>query len=488
MKKLVTFLWICILQVLIVQSIYSGPINDFLSPEKSARKNKSQETAESPPKSFQTFEKNDQITLEVKNKIAGEKEQHLEPEENEPPRIEPSNSTQQKEEPKTTDPVLKTKKKVKKSNREADIKEPKGTQDVNTEKKKKYDHEVKGVSNLPASVAYNASKEKGGGHGKGIPVLCYHHLFGNGNPMGGYNLDPGLLEEQFKFLKALGYQTVSLDQFYDYIQGNAPKGFPEKPILLTFDDGSLSHNTVLVPLLKKYGFRASIFIYPTVISNPKFKYYLSWTALKEALNSGVLDLGSHTIYHPKLPTMHRSEIRNQLRNSKAILEAKTGWKVKDLAYPFGLYDTRVIEEAKSAGYRMAFTVNPGKNIPGSPAYTLHRSLVSWGQSQSKYSSILSASYPGKIILGIENGSWVRPGDTFKVTVEGLQANSVKMLIRNKNAILSRTSENEYTIQIPTFKSRASYLPFSVQGKTKDGIKTETQFLFINRSAFKKDPD
>nr|WP_232224744.1 polysaccharide deacetylase family protein [Leptospira fainei] len=355
---------------------------------------------------------------------------------------------------------------------------------------KSYENAVPGVSGLPPKANYDVSKENsnGSGHGKGIPVLCYHHLVDNGNPMGGYNLDPSLLEEQFKYLKNLGYQTVSLDQFYAYIQGKAGADFPKKPILLTFDDGSLTHKTVLVPLLKKYGFRASIFIYPTAISNPKYKFYLSWSELKEALDSGVLDLGSHTVYHPKLPAMKRAEIRKQLKDSKSILESKTGKTVQDLAYPFGLYDVRVIEEAKAAGYRMAFTVNPGKNVVNTYAYTIHRSLIPWGQSQSRFNSILSASPPNKIKLGILDGSWVKPGETFSVTVEGLDPNTVKMQIRGKDAIQSRKSGTEYSVRIPDFKTKTSYPPFVISGKTPDGRKSETQFLFVNRKEFSKDPD
>ncbi|EQA46398.1 polysaccharide deacetylase [Leptospira broomii serovar Hurstbridge str. 5399] len=355
---------------------------------------------------------------------------------------------------------------------------------------KSYENAVPGVSGLPPKANYDASKENsnGSGHGKGIPVLCYHHLVGNGNPMGGYNLDPSLLEEQFKYLKNLGYQTVSLDQFYAYIQGKAAADFPKKPILLTFDDGSLTHKTVLVPLLKKYGFRASIFIYPTAISNPKYKFYLSWSELKEALDSGVLDLGSHTVYHPKLPAMKRAEIRKQLKDSKSILESKTGRTIQDLAYPFGLYDVRVIEEAKAAGYRMAFTVNPGKNVVNTYAYTIHRSLIPWGQSQSRFNSILSASPPDKIKLGILDGSWVKPGETFSVTVEGLDPNTVKMQIRGKDALQSRKSGTDYLVRIPDFKTKTSYPPFVISGKTMDGRKSETQFLFVNRKEFSKDPD
>ncbi|EPG66013.1 polysaccharide deacetylase family protein [Leptospira wolffii] len=355
---------------------------------------------------------------------------------------------------------------------------------------KKYENTVPGVSDLPPKTSYD-SKSSGAespGHGKGIPVLCYHHLVGNGDPMGGYNLDPNLLEEQFKFLQGLGYQTVSLDQFYAYIQGKAGNDFPKRPILLTFDDGSITHRNVLVPLLKKYGFRASVFIYPTVISNPKYKYYLSWAELKDALDSGVLDIGSHTVYHPKLPAMKRAEIRQQLRDSKATLEAKTGRKIQDLAYPFGLFDVRVIEEAKAAGYRMAFTVNRGKNIPGTDPYTVHRALIAWGISQKTFNAILTTAPPSKIRLGIADGSWVNPGETFNVGVEGLEPSSITMQIGGKDRIVSRKSDTEYTVRIPDFHKTTSYPTMVIRGKSKAGITSETQFLFVNRREFKRDPD
>ncbi|MBE8375341.1 polysaccharide deacetylase family protein, partial [Leptospira borgpetersenii serovar Hardjo-bovis] len=131
--------------------------------------------------------------------------------------------------------------------------------------------------------------------GGGIPVLCYHHLAPEGGPMRGYNLHPNHLEEQFKFLKATGYKTVRLDQFYAYINSKKTSDFPDKPILLTFDDGSKTHLEFLVPLLKKYGFTACIFIYPSIISSGK-KYYMTWEELKRELDSGVLDLGAHTLY------------------------------------------------------------------------------------------------------------------------------------------------------------------------------------------------
>ncbi|EMO65701.1 polysaccharide deacetylase [Leptospira kirschneri str. 200803703] len=359
------------------------------------------------------------------------------------------------------------------------------SKDISKSKKKKYEDAIPTVKDdTPPTPSYTIQSESVSGGG--VPVLCYHHLAPQGGPMGGYNLHPNLLEEQFKFLKAAGYQTVRLDQFYSYINGKKPSDFPDKPILLTFDDGSKTHWEVLVPLLKKYGFTASIFIYPSIISSGK-KYYMTWDQLNNALDSGVLDLGSHTLYHPKLPTMSRALIRKQLLESKQILETKTGRKVIDLAYPFGLFDPRVIEEAKAIGYRMAFTVNPGKNLPGTPVYNIHRSLVPWGQSQSAFNSILTMAPPPKISISIQDGSWVKAGQEFKIHLEGVQPESVTIQIKSKN-VISEVQFPDFTVKIPDFSRKSTFLPMMIQAKTKEGKQIQYQYLFINQKEFKKHPD
>ncbi|EIE01279.1 polysaccharide deacetylase [Leptospira licerasiae serovar Varillal str. VAR 010] len=473
MYKLISrFSILLFLSILTSSALSAGPVREFLSSDGKSKTNEQEEDPKpsTPKKETHRSEKTSSPSPKIEAKVIKEKEESV------------ASAEASSHKSKRVQRRKKGKTKVSKKEKQ-EIKEKETAS-------KKYENSLPGVSELPPKTEYDTKNQNGNaelGHGKGIPVLCYHHLVGNQDPMGGYNLDPSLLEEQFKYLKSIGYQTISLDQFYQYQQGKAGSDFPARPVLLTFDDGSITHKDVLVPLLKKYGMRASVFIYPTVISNPRYKFYLSWAQLKEALDSGVLDIGSHTVYHPKLPAMSRAEIRSQLRDSKATLEAKTGRKIQDLAYPFGLFDVRVIEEAKAAGYRMAFTVNPGKNVPGTYAYTIHRSLVTWGMSQSRFNSILSASPPVKIQLGVLDGSWVKPGDSFPVIVEGLDPKSVVIKISGKEGIVQRKSNTEYIIRIPEFK-KTTYPAMVVMGKTPSGKRSETQFLFVNRKEFKKDPD
>ncbi|WP_342776154.1 polysaccharide deacetylase family protein [Leptospira gomenensis] len=450
-------------------SLNASPVDDFLHPEKK-RKTKSNSSSSKESPSGTTSERLSESEDVSTSKSVSKKN----------PKVKPDSSEESSD--VSSDAEGPTRKKSKPSPKDSKTSAKRG----NDFKKKKYEDALPTVKDdTPASPTYS-TQGIDTSSGGGVPVLCYHHLAAEGGPMGGYNLHPDLLEEQFKFLKAAGYKTVRLDQFYAYINGKKPSDFPEKPILLTFDDGSKTHLEVLVPLLKKYGFTASIFIYPTIISSGK-KYYMTWEQLKSALDSGVLDLGSHTLYHPKLPTMSRTLIRKQLLESKQILEQKTGRKVVDLAYPFGLFDPRVIEEAKEIGYRMAFTVNPGKNVPGVPVYNVHRSLVPWGQSQSAFNSILTMAPPPKISIGIQDGSWVKTGQEFKIHLEGVQPETVNIKIKSKD-VLAENKSPDYTVRIPDFSRKSTFLPLMIQAKTKDGKQIQYQYLFINQKEFKKHPD
>ncbi|TGK20420.1 polysaccharide deacetylase family protein [Leptospira stimsonii] len=457
-----------ILSLLIPALLTASPVDDFLNPPKK-RKSSSSSPKLEPERS------------------PGERQS---PSSNDSPEIVSKKNPKEKSEAAdvNADASKTEEKNLPKKSRNSKILDKKETKDSDSSKtkKKKYEDALPTVKDdTPSSPSYSIQgidSVSGGG----VPVLCYHHLAPEGGPMGGYNLHPKLLEEQFKFLKAAGYKPIRLDQFYEYISGKKPADFPEKPILLTFDDGSKTHLEQLVPLLKKYGFVASIFIYPTIISSGK-KYYMTWDQLKTALDSGVLDLGSHTLYHPKLPTMSRTLIRKQLLESKQILEAKTGRKVVDLAYPFGLFDPRVIEEAKAIGYRMAFTVNPGKNVPGTPVYNVHRSLVPWGQSQSAFNAILTMAPPPKISISIADGSWVKTGQEFKIHLEGVQTESVSIKIKSKD-VIAENKAPDYTVRIPDFAKKSTFLPLMIQAKTKEGKQIQYQYLFINQKEFKKHPD
>lgn len=193
-----------------------------------------------------------------------------------------------------------------------------------------------------------------------IPVLCYHNL--NPTKRGSMNMTPEKFESQMKMMKDNGFTFVPLQEVVEYLQGKRDT-LPAKPIVVTVDDGWKSVYTYMAPILKKYDIPATLFIYPQSISSSK--NYMSWEDLQELQQTGMIDIQSHTYDHPNFKQMKKrmsaekfaQYVNMQMVKSKKILEEKTGKSVTILAWPFGIYNEYLEQQAQKAGYQMAFTID-----------------------------------------------------------------------------------------------------------------------------------
>lgn len=193
-----------------------------------------------------------------------------------------------------------------------------------------------------------------------VPVLVYHVL--NPTVPSSMTITPERFETQMKWLKDNGYTVIPLKQLVSYLQGKDVT-FPAKPIVITADDGWKSDYTYMYPIARKYHIPITLFIYPGTISQGKNA--LTWDQLKELMNSGLFDVQAHTFTHPnfKQEKKHLSNaayvkfVHRELFDSKLALENKLGIKVDYLAWPFGIYDSYLEEQAAKAGYVMAFTID-----------------------------------------------------------------------------------------------------------------------------------
>jgi peptidoglycan/xylan/chitin deacetylase (PgdA/CDA1 family) len=154
-----------------------------------------------------------------------------------------------------------------------------------------------------------------------VPVLMYHSVgIPNDKWQWNYLTTPyDIFEKQLSWLKRKGYQSISLQHLYEYM--NEKCNLPKNPIVLTFDDGYLDNWVFAYPLLKKYGFNAIIYISPefadprniirknlndTWANEIPFEQletqgYLSWAEMKEMEKEGVVDIQSHTMSHTWYP-------------------------------------------------------------------------------------------------------------------------------------------------------------------------------------------
>jgi len=156
------------------------------------------------------------------------------------------------------------------------------------------------------------------------------------------------------WLEANGYSTVGLADVYDHWYNEKP--LPEKPIVLTFDDGYRNMYDIVLPLLLARDMQATFFLYPAKFNTPTG---LTPDMVATLAKNG-MEIGSHTSNHNDLTKISASQLKKELEDSKKNLEKITGQPVEFLCYPAGRFNSQVIAETKKTGYLAAVTTQMGK--------------------------------------------------------------------------------------------------------------------------------
>lgn len=198
---------------------------------------------------------------------------------------------------------------------------------------------------------------------QGMPILAYH-MINEGKST--YSVSPALFEEHMQYLQQEGYTAISLLEF-----AKAKKGkftLPQKPVVITFDDGYEDNYTTALPILEKYGIKASVFM---VVNDIGRKGYLSLEQLKEMERRNI-EIGSHTANHLPLAKLSSDKKQEEIAISKLLLEWKGLKTVFFLAYPNGSYDDESQKFLKDGDYLGAVSGNSGLNTAETNPYLLHR--------------------------------------------------------------------------------------------------------------------
>lgn len=193
-------------------------------------------------------------------------------------------------------------------------------------------------------------------------------------------ITPEDFEKQMQALKDDGIHVISLKQFLAWRRGD--ENIPPRSALITIDDGYASGHDIAWPILKKFGYPFSLFIYTDYVKGgPKSGgASMTWEQLAEMRDAGV-SIQSHTVSHSDLRAKHHKGqdyeawLWNELNGSKEMLEERLGIKVSALAVPYGRFDAHVQEIAAKAGYEMLFMVNGEKLGFDTPANALGRYMI-----------------------------------------------------------------------------------------------------------------
>jgi peptidoglycan/xylan/chitin deacetylase (PgdA/CDA1 family) len=194
-----------------------------------------------------------------------------------------------------------------------------------------------------------------------VPILMYHDLSASQDPSAVrdvWTVQAGNFEKHLQSLRAQGYASIRPHDLPAALQGR--KKLPAKPVIITFDDGFLSSMTIAEPLLKQYGFQATVYLITAQIAeSPEQRRFfrdtpcLTWTEVRAARRRGTLTFGAHSHTHPK----KSAETAAEMQASQDLFRARTGILPDSFCYPYGQDDAHVIDAARAAGYTTAMICN-----------------------------------------------------------------------------------------------------------------------------------
>lgn len=217
---------------------------------------------------------------------------------------------------------------------------------------------------------------------EGFPVLEYHMVDPEDPPDGYvYNVPPKEFRAQLDYLRQEGYTTITMLEFMKAKKGKME--LPEKPIVLTFDDGYENNYTHMLPILEEYGMKATIYMATNSIGLPG---YLTWEELREMQDRGI-EIGSHTANHLPLTKLTPEEQDEEVRLSKLLMEWNGIRTVFSFSYPNGEYDAAMPELLRKNEYLTAVTGDAGLNGFETNPYLMQRVNIPhprWGLLEFKY--------------------------------------------------------------------------------------------------------
>jgi peptidoglycan/xylan/chitin deacetylase (PgdA/CDA1 family) len=194
-----------------------------------------------------------------------------------------------------------------------------------------------------------------------LPIFIYHHVSESLGPSikNKYQVSSDLFERQMHFLFQNSFRCLNLSEVITNLQQGKPQ--PERSFVLTFDDGYIDFYENASSILNKFGFTATIFVVVKPVEEG-YKRYLSWQQMKE-LAQNHFTFGSHTLTHPRLTKLDNMTIKQELYESKMIIEDRLGLPVDLLAYPYGDSNERIQIMACEVGYQAACGVTVGNWTP-----------------------------------------------------------------------------------------------------------------------------
>jgi len=191
-----------------------------------------------------------------------------------------------------------------------------------------------------------------------VPILMYHYVEyvkdTRDTIRKSLNIVPSVFEEQIKTLKNDGYTFMTARELANVI--SAVSTLPKKPILITIDDGHWDVDTDILPILKKYNIKATMYVIPGFTGGSDF---MTKAQVEDVIKSELVEVGAHTVHHVSLKGKPLAIIESEVKESKKMLEDTYHINVSSFAYPNGAFDEASIKVVKDAGFTSSASTIPG---------------------------------------------------------------------------------------------------------------------------------
>jgi peptidoglycan/xylan/chitin deacetylase (PgdA/CDA1 family) len=265
-----------------------------------------------------------------------------------------------------------------------------------------------------------------------IPILMYHSICdaaeSNGHPYYQTNTRPEVFARQMEYLAENGFQAITLKQAVECCTQVPAKG--TRPVVITFDDGYRDFYTDAMPILRKHGFKATMFLSTAFIGeqrrrfNPRVertgyflgKECLAWREVRELHEAGI-EFGSHTVNHPVLSDLPWPVIEYELRESKREIEDRLAEQVTSFVYPFAFPSSnrRFVAGFKELlvqeGYNCCATTELGRMRPADNWFTAKRLPMNSCDDEPLFRAKLEGNYdwlagPQQVVKRLKSSRFV----------------------------------------------------------------------------------
>ncbi len=225
----------------------------------------------------------------------------------------------------------------------------------------------------PAGIYRNGYKK--------VAILTYHRFVPGDRECDLLSVSGTTFRSQLEYLRDNGFTVVSFSDLADFVEGKGP--MPRKPVILSMDDGYKSVHQVAYPVLREFGYKATVFVYTDFVGAPAA---LNWAEMKEMTASGLVDIQPHSKTHSNLTlreageskAAYRERIREEVRNPTRAIRKHLDIPVHTFAFPYGAENDVVLDALEVEGFRLGATVTSGGNPAFAHPLALRRSQVYCG--------------------------------------------------------------------------------------------------------------